>query len=99
MREKNIEASHYIFNLKNANNDVNVIDFHGLTVSEAKEFLPSCMEKWINSPRKKSKLKIITGLGKHSSSGSILGPAMTNLMKKRGWKIEEGIGFFWTCPG
>jgi DNA-nicking Smr family endonuclease len=99
MREKNIEASHYIFNLKNTNNDINVIDFHGLTISEAKEFFSTGIEKWINSQKKKSRLKIITGVGNHSSSGSILGPAMTKLVKKRGWKIEEGVGFFWTWPG
>jgi hypothetical protein len=73
-----------------------VIDVHGLTVKEALHYVDTHVNKWYSmngSNRKPSKrLKIITGVGNHSSGGvSKLYPVLTkcefDVLSSKLWQL------------
>lgn len=98
MREVRSKAALATLQSNNRNSDINTIDLHGLTVPEAKEFITDFINNWTRNERKKGKVRVITGLGNHSESGSKLGPAMKSFFRKLGWQIEEGTGFLFVWP-
>jgi hypothetical protein len=80
-------ASQSQIKLNSLNLDKNVLDFHGLTVKEAIEYLNG----WIKfKNRDDGWFKIITGAGNNSERGKAkLLPAVTAYIKRIGWKIDE----------
>lgn len=91
MEEYNAQARDYIFRANNANLPSDTIDLHGLYVEEAEEIL----EKRINAARGRGEghLNVIVGKGNHSAGGvRKIGPAVIELCRKRGLKVEEEAG-------
>ena len=69
------EAAQCIISMHESNHDQATIDLHGLTVKESMEYLAKRIQEWSKSTSKR--LKVITGIGKHSKNGSKLFPTMT----------------------
>lgn len=91
MEEYNAQARDYIFRANNAHLPSDTIDLHGLYVEEAEEIL----EKRINAARGGGggHLNVIVGKGNHSAGGvRKIGPAVIELCRKRGLKVEEEAG-------
>ncbi|KAF9912961.1 hypothetical protein EC991_007575 [Linnemannia zychae] len=81
------------------NNDPNLVDLHGLTVSEAQTVVREAVTQWFSratmqASRIASKpLKIICGVGSHSKDRiARLYPTILNLLQKDGWRCEAEGG-------
>ena len=91
MEEYNAQARNYIFRANNAHLPSDTIDLHGLYVEEAEEVL----ENRINAARGRGErhLNVIVGKGNYSAGGvRKVGPAVIELCRKRGLKVEEEAG-------
>ncbi|KAG0245864.1 hypothetical protein BGX31_005762 [Mortierella sp. GBA43] len=81
------------------NRDENVVDLHGLTVSEAQTVVQETVTQWyarstMQASRAALKpLKIICGVGSHSKDKiARLYPSVLSLLVKDGWRCEAGNG-------
>ncbi|KAG0638817.1 hypothetical protein HOY80DRAFT_1076648 [Tuber brumale] len=91
MEKYNAQARDYIFRANNVHLPSDTIDLHRLHVGEAEEIL----EKRIDAARgrKEGYLNVIVGRGNHSVGGvRKIGPAVMELCRKRGLKVEEEVG-------
>ncbi|RPA93050.1 Smr-domain-containing protein [Choiromyces venosus 120613-1] len=91
MEKYNDQARDYIFRANNAHLPSDTINLHGLYVEEAEEIL----EKRIDAARGRGEgyLNVIVGKGNHSTGGvRKIGPAVMELCRKRGLKVEEEEG-------
>ncbi|KAG0129319.1 hypothetical protein HOY82DRAFT_412747 [Tuber indicum] len=91
MEKYNAQARDYIFRANNVHLPPDTIDLHGLYVEEAEEIL----EKRIDAARgrREGYLNVIVGRGNHSAGGvRKIGPAVMELCRKRGLKVEEEAG-------
>ncbi|WVF68915.1 hypothetical protein IAT40_003689 [Kwoniella sp. CBS 6097] len=77
------------------------IDLHHMTVNEATTVVSEIIEPWWAAEkearaerwkaREEGKMVIITGVGRHSvGNKGVLGPAVSSLLEKDGWRIERG---------
>ncbi|KAF8976704.1 hypothetical protein BGZ46_008041 [Entomortierella lignicola] len=81
------------------NNDPNLVDLHGLTVTEAHTVVKEAVTQWFSrstmqASRVKAKpLKIVCGVGSHSKDRiARLYPSVLSLLTKDGWQCEAGNG-------
>ncbi|KAG0273460.1 hypothetical protein BGZ95_010724 [Linnemannia exigua] len=81
------------------NNDPNLVDLHGLTVSEAQTVVREAVTQWFSvSTMQASRiaakpLKIICGVGSHSKDRiARLYPTILSLLQKDGWRCEAEGG-------
>ncbi|GAA5841044.1 hypothetical protein JCM11251_006793 [Rhodosporidiobolus azoricus] len=74
----------------------NVIDLHGLTLSQALTVVDEACNNWWASSRESFSpppLRIITGVGRHSrNQRAVLGPAVTKHLDKHGWRWKYDDG-------
>ncbi|ORY69417.1 hypothetical protein BCR35DRAFT_326384 [Leucosporidium creatinivorum] len=76
-------------------NDKNTIDLHGLTLHHAQTVVrESCNSWWAaSSSPTPPPLRIITGLGRHSTNNNpVLLPAITKLLDREGWRWKWDNG-------
>ncbi|KAJ3092259.1 hypothetical protein HK102_009229 [Quaeritorhiza haematococci] len=109
MQRLNMMAAERIMqsNRQRFENGVFVLDLHYLTVSEARAFIEEAVTDWyhrqpvstdsIAGRTVKNPLKIITGVGNHSSGGKAkLYPAVFAMLRRNGWRVEHGgNGWMW----
>ena len=99
MKEMNQNASQAIIqaNRNLHGNDPNVVDFHGLTVAEAKIYAADVLNARSASSNTNRKIKIIAGVGNHSKGEKPkLYPMLYQFCLKQGWKVRfGGPGWFW----
>ncbi|KAF9100280.1 hypothetical protein BGX23_000043 [Mortierella sp. AD031] len=81
------------------NNDQNLVDLHGLTISEAQTVVREAVTQWFSRATMQASritvkpLKIICGVGSHSKDRiARLYPTILSLLQKDGWKIEAENG-------
>ncbi|KAF9154638.1 hypothetical protein BG015_000323 [Linnemannia schmuckeri] len=81
------------------NNDPNLVDLHGLTVSEAQTVVREAVTQWFSRATMQASriaakpLKIICGVGSHSKDRiARLYPTILNLLQKDGWRCEAEGG-------
>ncbi|GAA5920071.1 hypothetical protein JCM6882_005922 [Rhodosporidiobolus microsporus] len=74
----------------------NVIDLHGLTLSQALTAVDEACNTWWSSSREAFSpppLRIITGVGRHSrNQRAVLAPAVTKHLDKAGWRWKWDDG-------
>ncbi|KAF9932901.1 hypothetical protein FBU30_007060 [Linnemannia zychae] len=82
-----------------ANNDPNLVDLHGLTVSEAQVVVREAVTQWFSRSTMQASriagkpLKIICGVGSHSKDRiARLYPTILSLLQKDGWRCEADRG-------
>ena len=81
------EMNEYWLFRQRLQNQSDVLDLHGLHVSEATTFCLEYLHQYF--ARNNQPLRIITGSGTHSRLGeSRLYPAIWNLLKKNGYRID-----------
>lgn len=87
MKELHRQAADSIFATRNPPHVQDVIDFHGLHVSEAIERLPAALEG------KHGKVRILTGTGHHTkgTGRARLRPAVKKWLQENGFFFEEVI--------
>ncbi|KAF9144837.1 hypothetical protein BGX30_011335 [Mortierella sp. GBA39] len=81
------------------NNDPNLVDLHGLTVSEAQTVVREAVTQWFSRATMQASriaakpLKIICGVGSHSKDRiARLYPTILSLLQKDGWRCEAEGG-------
>lgn len=87
--------------LVDSQSQATVLDLHGVSVTDAVRIARERVAAWWESigearfmrgPRRFS-YQIVTGVGRHSHDGtSRLGPAVTKMLAREGWKVEVGDG-------
>ncbi|KAI9204528.1 uncharacterized protein BJ171DRAFT_107856 [Polychytrium aggregatum] len=102
MQELNRQAAHAIIREnKLKHNDDNIVDLHGLTVAEAKEYIDRELDRWRrNKASSRKPLTIICGQGNHSK-GSVgrLDKLIFEYLKQQGWSLQrERAGAFVVRP-
>ncbi|GAA6009551.1 hypothetical protein JCM10207_003823 [Rhodosporidiobolus poonsookiae] len=74
----------------------NVVDLHGLTLSQALTVVDEACNNWWSASRETLSpppLRIITGIGRHSrNQRAVLGPAVTRHLDKEGWRWKWDDG-------
>ncbi|KAG0255099.1 hypothetical protein DFQ27_006439 [Actinomortierella ambigua] len=81
------------------NNDVNLVDLHGLTISEAQTVVREAVTEWFARSTMQANritarpLRIVTGVGSHSKDRiARLYPSILSMLQKDGWRIETESG-------
>ncbi|KAK3832432.1 MAG: hypothetical protein J3R72DRAFT_478249 [Linnemannia gamsii] len=81
------------------NNDPNLVDLHGLTVSEAQTVVREAVTQWFSRATMQASritakpLRIICGVGSHSKDRiARLYPTILSLLQKDGWRCEAEGG-------
>ncbi|KAG0297460.1 hypothetical protein BGZ96_006416 [Linnemannia gamsii] len=81
------------------NNDPNLVDLHGLTVSEAQTVVREAVTQWFSRTTMQASriaakpLRIICGVGSHSKDRiARLYPTILSLLQKDGWRCEAEGG-------
>ncbi|KAF9979307.1 hypothetical protein BGZ73_000001 [Actinomortierella ambigua] len=81
------------------NNDVNLVDLHGLTISEAQTVVREAVTEWFARSTMQANriaarpLRIVTGVGSHSKDRiARLYPSILSMLQKDGWRVETESG-------
>ncbi|KAG0239219.1 hypothetical protein BGW41_007835 [Actinomortierella wolfii] len=81
------------------NNDPNLVDLHGLTISEAQTVVREAVTEWFARSTMQANriaarpLRIVTGVGSHSKDRiARLYPSILSMLQKDGWRIETENG-------
>ena len=78
------------------------VDLHGLRLAEgvrvAREvvegFFAGCGGGGEGVRRRRGRVRIITGKGRHSKDGKgVLGPGVVKMLRGEGWRVEVGSGW------
>ncbi|KAF9434772.1 hypothetical protein BGZ76_007433 [Entomortierella beljakovae] len=84
---------------RHENNDPNLVDLHGLTVSEAQTVVREAVTQWFSRSTMQASritakpLKIVCGVGSHSKDRvARLYPSILSLLTRDGWRCEAGNG-------
>ncbi|KRX72646.1 Tubulin gamma-1 chain, partial [Trichinella sp. T6] len=91
-KEADQQAAEKIIEHHNSVHPINVVDLHGLHVSEAISYVAKSLRRVIESTSL-NEVKIITGQGSHSTDGPRLKPAVLRYLKCR------NLNFYESNPG